>query len=190
MHFWRRGWDSNPRYLAVRLISSQVHSATLPPLLCRAAILAGSVYRAPTLFTSCNALPPEGVHFSLGRPCGKTGLHAACRFAYCAAPEGAVLASCGKRSGCKHRHAAHIGLQHQRHLNGAVSVLVILVAAASLNFAARSLAFTEITQPTVQATSRRPCRAATPTAPRRCRRRAGNFPARPPGCGLRRGRNH
>ena len=32
---WRRGWDSNPRYLAVRLISSQVHSATLPPLLCR-----------------------------------------------------------------------------------------------------------------------------------------------------------
>ena len=29
---WRRGWDSNPRYLAVRLISSQVHSATLPPL--------------------------------------------------------------------------------------------------------------------------------------------------------------
>ena len=30
--YWRRGWDSNPRYLAVRLISSQVHSATLPPL--------------------------------------------------------------------------------------------------------------------------------------------------------------
>ena len=30
--FWRRGWDSNPRYLAVRLISSQVHSTTLPPL--------------------------------------------------------------------------------------------------------------------------------------------------------------
>ena len=30
---WRRGWDSNPRYLAVRLISSQVHSTTLPPLL-------------------------------------------------------------------------------------------------------------------------------------------------------------
>jgi hypothetical protein len=29
---WRRGWDSNPRYLAVRLISSQVHSTTLPPL--------------------------------------------------------------------------------------------------------------------------------------------------------------
>ena len=34
MQFWRRGWDSNPRYLAVRLISSQVHSATLPPLQC------------------------------------------------------------------------------------------------------------------------------------------------------------
>ena len=31
--YWRSGWDSNPRYLAVRLISSQVHSATLPPLL-------------------------------------------------------------------------------------------------------------------------------------------------------------
>ena len=30
---WRSGWDSNPRYLAVRLISSQVHSTTLPPLL-------------------------------------------------------------------------------------------------------------------------------------------------------------
>lgn len=32
--FWRRGWDSNPRYgETVRLISSQVHSTTLPPLL-------------------------------------------------------------------------------------------------------------------------------------------------------------
>jgi hypothetical protein len=31
--FWRRGWDSNPRYgKTVRLISSQVHSTTLPPL--------------------------------------------------------------------------------------------------------------------------------------------------------------
>ncbi len=30
---WRRGWDSNPRYgKTVRLISSQVHSTTLPPL--------------------------------------------------------------------------------------------------------------------------------------------------------------
>ncbi len=29
---WRRGRDSNPRYLAVRLISNQVHSTTLPPL--------------------------------------------------------------------------------------------------------------------------------------------------------------
>src|SRR5690606_35374921 len=30
---WRRGWDSNPRYgITVRLISSQVHSTTLPPL--------------------------------------------------------------------------------------------------------------------------------------------------------------
>ena len=27
---------------------------------------------APTLVTSCNTLPPEGVHFSLGRPGGKT----------------------------------------------------------------------------------------------------------------------
>src|SRR5690606_27759438 len=32
---WRRGWDSNPRYgETVRLISSQVHSTTLPPLRC------------------------------------------------------------------------------------------------------------------------------------------------------------
>jgi membrane-bound lytic murein transglycosylase F len=31
--YWRRGWDSNPRYgKTVRLISSQVHSTTLPPL--------------------------------------------------------------------------------------------------------------------------------------------------------------
>ena len=29
---WRREWDSNPRYLAVRLISSQVHSTSLPSL--------------------------------------------------------------------------------------------------------------------------------------------------------------
>ena len=42
---WRRGWDSNPRYLAVRLISSQVHSATLPPLLAfRLLILAGRIH--------------------------------------------------------------------------------------------------------------------------------------------------
>jgi hypothetical protein len=38
-NLWRRGWDSNPRYLAVRLISSQVHSATLPPLQCGKRIL-------------------------------------------------------------------------------------------------------------------------------------------------------
>lgn len=33
-HTWRRGRDSNPRYVTVRLISSQVHSTTLPPLRC------------------------------------------------------------------------------------------------------------------------------------------------------------
>ena len=27
---------------------------------------------APTLFTSCNALPPEGARFALGRPGGET----------------------------------------------------------------------------------------------------------------------
>jgi membrane-bound lytic murein transglycosylase F len=33
LFIWRRGWDSNPRYgKTVRLISSQVHSTTLPPL--------------------------------------------------------------------------------------------------------------------------------------------------------------
>ena len=33
IHNWRRGRDSNPRYgVTVRLISSQVHSTTLPPL--------------------------------------------------------------------------------------------------------------------------------------------------------------
>ena len=30
---WRKRWDSNPRYLSVRLISNQVHSATLPRFL-------------------------------------------------------------------------------------------------------------------------------------------------------------
>ena len=33
MPAWRRGRDSNPRYLAAHLISSQAHSTTLPPLL-------------------------------------------------------------------------------------------------------------------------------------------------------------
>ena len=27
---------------------------------------------APTLFTLCNTLPPEGAHFALGRPGGET----------------------------------------------------------------------------------------------------------------------
>ncbi len=27
---------------------------------------------APTLFTACNALPPEGARFALGRPGGET----------------------------------------------------------------------------------------------------------------------
>ena len=33
--FWRRGRDSNPRNLAVHLISNQTQSTTLPPLLSR-----------------------------------------------------------------------------------------------------------------------------------------------------------
>jgi hypothetical protein len=32
---WRRGRDSNPRNLAVHLISNQTQSTTLPPLLTR-----------------------------------------------------------------------------------------------------------------------------------------------------------
>jgi hypothetical protein len=41
---WRRGWDSNPRYaIHVRLISSQVHSTTLPPLRKWAANDTGSI---------------------------------------------------------------------------------------------------------------------------------------------------
>ena len=31
---WQRGWDSNPRYLAVQLISSQSPSTTRTPLHC------------------------------------------------------------------------------------------------------------------------------------------------------------
>lgn len=42
---WRRGWDSNPRYLAVRLISSQVHSTTLPPLQKTGALVVNGVAR-------------------------------------------------------------------------------------------------------------------------------------------------
>ncbi len=30
--YWRRGWDSNPRYLAVNTLSKRARSATLPPL--------------------------------------------------------------------------------------------------------------------------------------------------------------
>src|SRR6185437_14699796 len=37
LHFWRRGWDSNPRYgKTVNRISNPAHSTTLPPL--RAAV--------------------------------------------------------------------------------------------------------------------------------------------------------
>src|SRR6185437_7608999 len=33
LHFWRRGWDSNPRYgKTVNRISNPAHSTTLPPL--------------------------------------------------------------------------------------------------------------------------------------------------------------
>src|SRR6185312_2609084 len=33
LHFWRRGWDSNPRYgITVNRISNPAHSTTLPPL--------------------------------------------------------------------------------------------------------------------------------------------------------------
>ena len=31
--YWRRGWDSNPRYIAAHLISSQAPSTTRTPLL-------------------------------------------------------------------------------------------------------------------------------------------------------------
>ena len=32
LDFWRRGWDSNPRYVAAHLISSQTPSTTRTPL--------------------------------------------------------------------------------------------------------------------------------------------------------------
>ena len=35
-------------------------------------MLAAGSELAPTLFTACNALPPEGAHFALGRPGGET----------------------------------------------------------------------------------------------------------------------
>ena len=36
---WRRGWDSNPRYLAVNTLSKRAPSATRPPLQTRALTL-------------------------------------------------------------------------------------------------------------------------------------------------------
>ena len=52
---------------------------------------------APTLFTSCNSLPPEGALFSLGRPGGKS---APTLFTSCNSlpPEGALF-SLGRPGG-------------------------------------------------------------------------------------------
>ena len=61
--FWRRGWDSNPRYLTVRLISSQVHSATLPPLQCVVATILAGWMIVSSLFR------PRAPKESPGRPC-------------------------------------------------------------------------------------------------------------------------
>ncbi len=48
--FWRRGWDSNPRYgRTVNQISSLAHSTTLPPLRCAAS---GEVYPRDVLHRS------------------------------------------------------------------------------------------------------------------------------------------
>ena len=94
------------------------------------------------------------------------------------------------RLSCNQRPAAQVGLQGRRNSDAAVCALVILVSAASLNFASQSLACTEITHATLQAASCRPGRAAGQTEQRCCRLRAGNFQARRPAFGLRRGRSH
>ena len=46
---WRKRWDSNPRYLSVRLISSQVHSATLPLFLRKKLYCKASQFRCWTV---------------------------------------------------------------------------------------------------------------------------------------------
>jgi hypothetical protein len=49
--FWRRGWDSNPRYgRTVHLISSQAHSTTLAPLRC--CVAATKLYAGDANFNS------------------------------------------------------------------------------------------------------------------------------------------
>ncbi len=41
---WRRGWDSNPRYLAVNTLSKRAPSATRPPLQTRALTLESTTW--------------------------------------------------------------------------------------------------------------------------------------------------
>ena len=64
-NFWRRGWDSNPRYgRTVHLISSQAHSTTLAPLLNSAFSFGETPFgrRTPDL-TRRFAPRPFGAHF-------------------------------------------------------------------------------------------------------------------------------
>ena len=53
---------------------------------------------APTLVASRTSLPPEGVHFSLGRPGGKTLAPTLVASRTSLPPEGAVLVSGGPAS--------------------------------------------------------------------------------------------
>src|SRR5690348_1009988 len=66
LHYWRRGWDSNPRYgITVNRISNPAHSTTLPPLQnCSVRFVAGL---AGALFASSLMLTPR---YARGQPCG------------------------------------------------------------------------------------------------------------------------
>ena len=118
---------------------------------------------APTLFTSCNALPPEGAHFSLGRPGGKTlapPLPAARGSLF---PEGAELAGGGPSRrlpamrSCSAIHAAAWRASSVRKVSSGNSRGVVRlsrhplsstpVMAASLLFADRAICGSRTTLP-------------------------------------------
>ena len=63
--FWRRGWDSNPRYgITVNRISNPAHSTTLPPL---QNIALGFAALTPA---RCSHHPRCLPSLCLGQPCG------------------------------------------------------------------------------------------------------------------------
>lgn len=84
LYHLRRGGDSNPRYLAVHMISNQAHSTTLTPLRVRNAKISDSSlscsYETPTRF----ALSVAGTANSTYRPIDAYGFLFHYPYGYCA----------------------------------------------------------------------------------------------------------